>query len=583
MNLPFDNTQILSGVTTRKYTEGYKISQPSTGAAGTVYRDTSPNLYGLVGTTVTFMATITAAGVMEVQSTTGSNAVSAGGSFSHNVGSNYYNYQIKSGSGTTFQLCTDCCGSPPCVTAVATSTQFSYTYFFIATTKAQPARSMDGSMSCVTPDSVTAQQTSLRPGMLLTQVQGSTAVTGTVTSYWGGYGGLAVSMTTAGTSFLTTAPLSISVGTAGSQFYGLTSLTGSLSFSTSGGLDNSYSSGPPGVLLSYDSTKCPTNGGWSPLSLVQGAEKPAYDSAANGLLKVSAITGGSVTGAEISIYTWGTGSHVSVVSAGTDCVQTGTAGIVVTLDCGSNVAAAQVAFKCTNRVDASSNQVQVSLTSSAQFSTAKENPIYMTDAIGTVSTKVEISDPFWHGIWWTQRQQGDLQAISDATRVSFQAQTNVQATESVPAELWCYDNCPVGAGDAASSLSLYPSIVTLSSVQVSSGGSCAAVSGGAPSSSTGLTFVGFVQAPTYTLSWTANSDSTLYSLASVTITDPGVMDSSVETKSVTFTATCATVPQMGGLSTNYGDYKVCAPSCALPFSLFPSFVSPHALLCLQAR
>jgi hypothetical protein len=181
-------------------------------------------------------------------------------------------------------------------------------------------------------------------------------------------------MTKSGTSFKTTGgALSVSVGTAGSYFQGLTALTGSLSFSTGGGLDTSYSSGPPGVVLSYDTTKCPTYGYWTALPLKKD-EMATSGSDANGVLKVSAVTGGSVTGAQITISTWSSGSYVSIVSAGSACSQTDTAGIVVTLDCGSNVGAAQVAFKCTNRVDASSNQVQVAMTSSAQFSAATSKP-----------------------------------------------------------------------------------------------------------------------------------------------------------------------------------------------------------------
>lgn len=60
VNLPFDAVVELYGVVTRSYLQGYRISQPATGATGTVYRSTAVQLYGPAGTTVSFTGSIAA-------------------------------------------------------------------------------------------------------------------------------------------------------------------------------------------------------------------------------------------------------------------------------------------------------------------------------------------------------------------------------------------------------------------------------------------------------------------------------------------------------------------------------------------
>ena len=303
-------------------------------------------------------------------------------------------------------------------------------------------------------------------------------------------------MTMPNTEFDTSTPLAISQGSA--TFYGGKTVVAGSSLTwpaastlgdagSSGAILNSVSACPSGTFTGIGFKV----GGTASDSFTQDFD------ANNNFVNVTSITGGSVTGASFSFYLYGSGSTVSaysqLLSPGINCVQTDPGGIVVTLTSTSTTpdsaatatqaagsiltCGAKIAFKCSSRVDeAASTVVVIPTTNGPSFQSGSNLPIYLSDSQG--QGIVEITDPWYRGLWGVYAARGDIQPISDSTTVSYQTTSTVQAADTVPA-LVCYDNCPVGITDAESkspsaALSMYPIMRTLMQVTVNSAGKCAA-------------------------------------------------------------------------------------------------------------
>lgn len=320
--------------------------------------------------------------------------------------------------------------------------------------------------------------------------------------------------------------------------YGQWDITGTLSPDTTAtGVDDSWSNGNPVSVISSGS--CTTSGYVSSLALIAGQS-------ASPIGTIDDIKGGSLTGSKINLYNYGGQIWGDISDTGSGCTQTDLDGIKIKFDCN-----AIISVKCKRRFDSSSNTIRVKLSGSTKFESGPDKPIKLVSD-GTT----EITDPWYHGLWWVQDTTGKMSPSTDSTTVSYSFYSIAQPGDSIPAELWCYDNCPIGYdASSVSSLSTYASIMSVTEVSVNDQGECSPVAKNGAS----ITFTGYTTNPNVTLGWTENtgsSNTTYYTLTSVTITNPGVLD---PTKSpswtLSFSTTCTSSPSLNSINANYGDYK----------------------------
>jgi len=530
INLNVDALQQLSGVVNQHYTAGTVIKQNITGAVGIIYEDTPIGILGLTGTTVSFTATL-AGNVVTVTNVTAGKVLLNWG---FNVGGNYYTVasQVTStetnsapnGKGTY---------SLSFWSATQTFTAQTITGSYITTYHQSGDRWQNYLHFCDFPSALSGDG-SLNPGTTLTQ--GS--VTATVAGGWGGWGPLPVTMTTAGTKFDLTSTTPITVSAA--SMNGRWDITGVLNFDKAAGVDDSWSNGNPITIISSGSCTASSFSG----SLELGGSTGDYN--------ITGVDGGSFGSTKPAISLYNYGQIWGYVSApGTSCLQTDLDGIKITFACG-----AIIAVKCKTRFDSSSNTIRVKLSGSTKFESGKEKPIIMVSD----PTKI-LTDPWFKGLWWVQDVIGNIKPSTDSTTVSYSFYSIAQPGDTIPAELWCYDNCPIGddssSTSSVSTLGKYDSIKTVTEVSINNQGTCDV---DAKNSST-VGFSGYTNNPTVQLGWTANTDSsgtgTYYTLTSVTITDPGSLDlSSSPAWTLSYAAgICSTAPTFNSINANHGDYK----------------------------
>lgn len=542
VNLPFDSVYRLEGVKNQHYAKGSIISQAATGATGVVYKDTPTTLHGLQGQTVSFQGTITAAGVLTVISISGSGIIPLTTTF---TGPNGYaeSFFIRQQlTGTTNGVGTYQVYVSPEGTAYSTSTTFTLQYAFTQTSP----QFMDLSKPTIDCGSLASPKSSsmvLFPGMKLSQ--NNDAAYGYVigTGYVGQ--GIGVNMVTG--TFSTASPITVTAGTADPSSVPPDS-AGTLTFA-SGGLDATES-----VDMIIGGNGCPSFSGTYTILTFKSLTQNGHDD--GNTVTITSVTGGTTDG-HIFGYITPTGEKLAFIdSMGSSCTQTGTDGITIsgTFDAAQTCTISFV-VKCATRVDASDSNVIVRLTSTSKFLSGGSKPVTMTPANSNTATT--ITNPWYQGLYWVQAQAGDPQPITDATTVSYSVSTNIQASDSVPTELWCYDNCPVGDNSATvSSLTKKKSVKSLALIFVNTEGSCTA----AQKENIGqhLTWVGFTTNPTLTFTWQSNSDvngNTYYTLGGASIVDPGMPDLSEDSPTLTFNnGACTTVPTVT-LSMNYNDYK----------------------------
>jgi len=348
-----------------------------------------------------------------------------------------------------------------------------------------------------------------------------------------------VTMTTGGTKFDLTASIAVSAA----SMHGRWDITGTLSPDpTAAGVDDSWSNGNP-VSVRSSGTGC-SIGSDSNLALSVLTSSTIGTS-------ITTISGGTLTGATVNLYNYGGQIWGYISATGSSCQQTHLDGIKFTFGCG-----AIIAVKCKTRFDSSSSTIRVKLSGSTKFASGQNKPIIK------VSDSTEITDAWYKGLWWVQDATGKISPSTDSTTVSYSFYSITQPGDSIPSELWCYDNCPVG--DSASSVTEIAEqsrVKSVSEVSINNMGNCDLTA----KNSSSITFSGYKNSstPAVTLDWTSNTDSnsgTYWTLTSVTITDPGVLDlSSSSSPSWTFsTATgtsCTTTPTFNSINANYGDYK----------------------------
>ena len=531
INLNVDSLQQLSGVVNQHYSAGTVIKQNTTGAVGIIYEDTPTGMVGLTGSSVSFMASLAGNLVTVTNVTAGKVLLNWG----FNVGGNYYTVasQLTStetnsapnGKGTY---------SLSSWSATQTFTAQTITGTYVTTYHQSGDRWQNYQTFCNFPSALSGDG-NLKAGTAL--AQGS--VSATVAGDWGGWGPLPVTMTAAGTKFDLTSTTPITVTAA--SMNGRWDTAGVLNFDRTAGVDDSWSNGNPVSIIS--SGVCTASSFAGSLELGAGS----------GDFNVTGVDGGSFgsTKPTVNLYNYGGQIWGYVGATGSSCQQTDLDGIKITFGCG-----AIIAVKCKTRFDSSSSTIRVKLAGSTKFASGQNKPI----AVVSDPSKI-LTDPWFKGLWWVQDVIGNIKPSTDSTSVSYSFFSIAQPGDTVPAELWCYDNCPIGddSTSSASTLGKYDSIKTVTEVSINNQGNCDV---DAKNTST-VGFSGYTTNPAVLLGWTSNTDSsgtgTYFTLTSVTITDPGVLDlSSSSSPSWTLShsaGVCSTAPTFNSINANHGDYK----------------------------